>query len=397
MVSVTRSQLVSFRARRQYLAPEARGRTPEDVFAILQALQPFPPIADSMPGSAPHPRSRVLGYEHDWSEGWRAAGRLVKGRFMHGNIAYVVDDDLGLYAAAFRRPLRDPLSQPTHRILELLERFGPMPKSTLREMVGIERGRFDRALTALNRAFEALEIQRQVDWDSPWDLGRRVYPDADAAAWEQTDAQAEALRRFTQVFGPATVTEMASWSGWSQRTARKLLDHLLAHNTVVRVEVEGEEEPAYVSSEETEALAAVAPVSKFVLFLPTNDPFVMPQWPRLRTRYRPIPLPHCYGVVVVDGEMVGAAWGHYKRRFIHIEELSLEPAIVHDPPRMDEVLAKLESHLGGGQVPIHIYGINGVAEAPWIGEILERNGFVWQAGYYVRDATQMSENHVHSR
>jgi len=384
MRPITRLQLLAFRARRQHLASEARGRTPEDVFAILRALQPFPPIAGSMPGSAPHPRSRVLGYEDDWSERWRAAGRLVKGRFMHGNIAYVVDDDLGLYAAAFRRPLRDPLSQSAHRILELLEQYGPMPKSALREMVGIERGRFNRALTALNRAFEVMEIQRQVDWDSPWDLGRRAYPDADPAAWEQTAAQAEALRRFTQAFGPATVTEMASWSGWNQRTARKLLDHLLAHNTVVRVEVEGAEEPAYLASEEIEALTAVAPVSKFVLFLPTNDPFVMPQWPRLRTRYRPIPLPHCYGVVVVDGEMVGAAWGHYKRRFIHIEELSLEPAIVHDPPRVDEVLTKLESFFVAGLVPIHIYGINGEAEAPWIGAILARNGFARQGGYYVR-------------
>jgi len=385
MVSATRSQLLSFRARRQYLAPDARGRTPEGVFVILTALQPYPPIAGTMPGSAPHPRSRVVGYQDEWSQRWRAAGRLVKGRFMKGNVAYVTDADLALYAAAFRRPLRAPLSRPAHRILDLLEQHGPMPKSMLREMTGIERGRFDRALLSLNRAFEVMEVQREVDWDSSWDLLWRAFPNAEPDAWEQSDAQAEVLRRFTKAFGPATVAEMSDWSGWNQRTINKLLDHLLAHHDIVRVGIEGETELTYLASEDAEALEASRPISRFIIVLPPNDPFVTPQWSHLTARYRLYPLPYCYGVIVVDGEIAGAAWGHYKRRYIHIEELSLEPAFVHNPPRMDEVLATLESHLGAGQVPIHIYGINEVAEAPWIGEILARNGFVRQAGYYVKE------------
>ena len=385
MVSVTRSQLFAFRARRQYLAPDARGRTPEDVFAILRTLQPFPPIAGTMPGSAPHPRSRVVGYRDEWSQRGRAAGRLVKGRFMKGNVAYVTDADLALYAAAFRRPLSAPVPQIAHHILDVLEQHGPMPKSILKGMTGIERGRFDHALLSLNRAFEVMEIQHEVDWDSPWDLRRRAYPVADLDAWEQTDAQAEVLRRFTKAFGPATVAEMSDWSSWNQRTINKLLDRLVAHHDIVRVGIEGEAKAAYVASEDTQALEAAAAVTRFIIVLPPNDPFVLPQWSHLQARYRPYPLPYCYGVIVLDGEIAGAAWGHYKRRYTHIEELSLEPAIVHDPPRMDEVLATFESHLGAGQVPIHIYGINEVAEAPWIGDILARNGFVWQAGYYVKE------------
>ena len=304
---------------------------------------------------------------------------------MKGNVAYVTDADLALYAAAFRRPLRAPLSRPAHRILDLLEQHGPMPKSMLREMTGIERGRFDRALLSLNRAFEVMEVQREVDWDSSWDLLWRAFPNAEPDAWEQSDAQAEVLRRFTKAFGPATVAEMSDWSGWNQRTINKLLDHLLAHHDIVRVGIEGETELTYLASEDAEALEASRPISRFIIVLPPNDPFVTPQWSHLTARYRLYPLPYCYGVIVVDGEIAGAAWGHYKRRYIHIEELSLEPAFVHNPPRMDEVLATLESHLGAGQVPIHIYGINEVAEAPWIGEILARNGFVRQAGHYVKE------------
>jgi hypothetical protein len=384
MMSVTRSQLLGFRARRQYLAPGARGHTPEDVLTILQALQPFPPIADSMPGSAPHPRSRVEDYQDAWAERWRAEGRLVKGRFMHRNIAYVADADLALYAAAFRQPLPGTLSWTARRILDLLEQHGPLHKSQLREMTAIERKRFDRALLVLNLAFEVMEIQTEVDWDSPWALPRHAYPGADPDGWQPAEAQAEVLRRFTKAFGPATLTQMAGWSGWRQRTVEERLDHLLSHGAIVHIEAEGEEEPAYLASEEVEALPAAAPVEPFTLMLPTNDPFALPHWPLLRARYRPYPLPHCYGVLVVDGEMVGAAWGQYKRRFIQIEELSIAPEVMGDPPRMDDVLAQLVAFFGGDQVLIHIGSLNQQAEAPWVAEILERNGFVRQAGYYAK-------------
>jgi hypothetical protein len=238
MMPVTRSQLLGFRARRQYLAPEARGRTPEDVLTILRTLQPFPPIAGSMPGSAPHPRSRVEDYQDGWAERWRADGRLVKGRFMHRNIAYVADADLALYAAAFRQPLPETLSWTARRILDLLEQHGPLLKSQLREMTAIERKRFDRALLVLNLAFEVMEIQTEVDWDSPWALPRHAYPGAELDAWEPAEAQTEVLRRFTKAFGPATLTQMAGWSGWRQRTVEEQLDHLLAHGAIVHIEAE---------------------------------------------------------------------------------------------------------------------------------------------------------------
>jgi len=338
-----------------------------------------------MPGSPPHPSGRVLGFEDEWSQRWRARDQLVKGRFMKGNVAYVARADLALYAVAFRRPLRDPMPQPARRVLNLVERHGPMYKSALQDLAELERQRFQRALTALNRAFAVMEIQREVEWDSPWDLYRRAYPDADLHAWEPLEAQAEVLHRFTRAFGPATVGEMSDWSGWRPRQTRELLDRLLDGGAVARVEVEGESEPAYVASDEVEALAMVAPTSSFLVILPANDPFVTAQWSRLTARYRPEALPYCLGVIVVDGEMVGAGWGHYKRRYIHIEELSLEPSIVHDPSWMDRVLEALEAHVGATSVPVHIYSINGAAEAPWTAEILTRNGYLRKAGYYVKE------------
>jgi hypothetical protein len=149
---------------------------------------------------------------------------------------------------------------------------------------------------------------------------------------------------------------------------------------IVPIEVEGEDAPAYLASEEAEALSAVAPVAPFTMMLPTNDPFVMPHWPLLRARYRPYPLPHCYGAIIVDGELVGAAWGQYKRRIIQIEELSIAPEIMDDPLRMDQVLAQLQVFFG--RTPIKIARLNQQAEAPWVAEILERNGFLRQGGYY---------------
>jgi hypothetical protein len=277
------------------------------------------------------------------------------------------------------------MPQPVRRVLNLVERHGPMYRSALQDLSELERQRFQRALTALSRAFVVVEMQREVEWDSPWDLCRRAYPDADLYVWEQSEAQAEVLCRFTQAFGPASAVEMSDWSGWRPRRIHELLDRLLDGGIVTGIEVEGESEPAYIASADVDALETVAPISSFLVTLPSNDPFVIPQRSRLKARYRLEALPYCLGVIVVDGEMVGAGWGHYKRRYIHIEGLNLEPAIVHDAPWMDRVLEALEAHVGAASVPVHIYSINGAAEAPWTAEILTRNGYVRKAGYYVKE------------
>lgn len=386
--TISRSQLFAFRARRQYLAPEARGHTPEGVFEILKALQPVQPIAGGMPGTAPHPRTRMVDYEDDWTERWRASDRLIKGRFMHGNVAYVAREDLALYAAAFRRPMREPMPILTQRVLDAVQRHGPILKSALQDLTGLERGRFNRALTALNLAFEVMELQRTLDWDSPWDLYQRVYPDSDYRAWDQADAQTEVLWRFTRAFGPATTAEMVDWSGWPTRRVGELLDRMLRDAAILGVEVEARREPAYLASDDIAALEGVEPTRPFLVVLPANDPLVLPQWSWVKAHYRSEPLPYCLGVIVEDGDVVGAAWGHYKRRYAHIEELNLEPDIVHIPPRVDAALAALEFRVSGGYVPICIYGINGPADAPWTDEILTRNGYVWQSGYYVKDFSE---------
>jgi ATP-dependent Lhr-like helicase len=352
---------------------------------ILKALQPVKAISGGMPGTAPHPRTRMSDYDDDWTERLRASAKLIKGRFMRGNVAYVSRNDLALYAAAFRRPTRAAGSLSAQRILEGLERHGPMLKSTLRELTGLERGRFNQSLTALNRSFEAMEIQRTLDWDSPWDLYRRSYPEADVDAWRQVDARSEVLRRFTRAFGPATITEMADWSGWQPRIIQKLLDDLLQDNKLAEIRIDERDELTYLAQEDTGDLREVEPASPFLAWLPSSDPLVSPQWSYLVDVYRVERLPYCLGAVVEDGEIIGAAWGHYKRRFAHIEELNVEPEIVHVPPYIDQVLAALEEHVRGGHVPICIYGINGPADAPWVDEILTRNGYVRTAGYYVKD------------
>lgn len=382
-LAIRRTQLFAFRARRQYLAPEAHGHTPEDVFLILKALQPFQPLGK--PGSPPHPRHRVVDYDEEWSQHWRQKGRLIKGRFNHGKVGYVAREDLALYAAAFRRPMRAPMPLPARSILGLLERHGPMPKSALRELTDLERERFNRTLAALYRAFEIVELQRQLDWDSMWDLFQRAYPDAEANAWQQAAARAEVLLRFIKAFGPATVIEMSNWSGWGKRNVQALVDALIQDGTIVAVEIERHIDSAYLASDDVEVLEQIEPGPFFLVVLPDNDPFVVPQASLVFERYCSEKLPYCLGVFVKDGEIVGAAWGQYKRRYAHIEMLDLESDIVYNAPLMDRALTALEDHVSGGHVPVWIYGINGPPDAPWTDEILTRNGYAWSNGYYVKE------------
>lgn len=63
---------------------------------------------------------------------------LIKGRFAGGNVGWIVPEDLELFAALYQKPLTAPTETQT-RLLELLEREGPMNIQQMKEETGLLR------------------------------------------------------------------------------------------------------------------------------------------------------------------------------------------------------------------------------------------------------------------
>ena len=84
--------------------------------------------------------------------------------------------------------------------------------------------------------------------------------------WETEAAQAELARHWLRSFGPATVTDLRWWTGWSAGETKRALAAL----ETVEVELDGE--PGIVLADDLEPVAAPEP---WVALLPGLDPTVM--------------------------------------------------------------------------------------------------------------------------
>ena len=85
-------------------------------------------------------------------------------------------------------------------------------------------------------------------------------------AWETEAAQAELARRWLNSFGPATVTDLRWWTGWTAGETKRALASL----ETVEVELDGE--PGLVLADDLEPVATPEP---WVGLLPGLDPTVM--------------------------------------------------------------------------------------------------------------------------
>ncbi|MBC7263442.1 MAG: winged helix DNA-binding domain-containing protein [Chloroflexi bacterium] len=378
MISV--QKLVALRARRQHLSPDAHGKGETDVQHIIRDLQPLPLAPSSR---SPYFDSRVDGYQPLWYRELRRAHRIVEGHFVSGQIACVATDDLPLYAAAFRVFCPRSLATEAERFLALLRRLGPLRKSQLQELLGWDVRLFTRVLTALSRSFLIVQMPQDAEWDNPWALMSAAYPMVEHSDWDPLSARGEALRRFVIAFGAASLRHMVEWSGWGAAEVNRALAPLLSGGTLTQLKVKGQPDTLYVPPGDLDELQEQPDLPHFLTALPPNDPFVLPQWSSVIERYRTASLPLCHAVLVMDGEIAGATWGHPRRHYVWIESLNLHPEIEAGDDLFDQALAAIESYVSGGRVPIRIYAPNH-DESPRMAKRLERHGYEREIGYYIK-------------
>ena len=77
---------------------------------------------------------------------------LIKGRFAGGNLGWILPEDLELFGALYRKPLKSPDGR-TRRLLELIEREGPLNIQAMKEETGLLVKEITPVLHRLQEAF----------------------------------------------------------------------------------------------------------------------------------------------------------------------------------------------------------------------------------------------------
>jgi len=308
-----------------------------------------------MPGSPPRLVHRTDVDDGAFAYQMRACRELVKGRFANGLIAYVLADDLELYATAFRQPL-DRLTQIQELVLETLKSTGPLSPRQLREETGVMHKQLMPALHRLQRAFVLYEDQEDEGWDRPWCRFESEWPEIDLDRMAWSDAAITVVERFVDAHVFATTGQIHQWSGFGLRKIRQLLPE--AKLTACEVDGLGAgwmREPGLSSGQgETERAPASHGVawrgSTFVLH--KADPLVRPHQGELKERYRGGEI---LQFLLIDGELRGTVCGHWRIKAHDVEDVLVDLPSGQAEARREEILTAVRERYPPSQSRILHY------------------------------------------
>jgi winged helix DNA-binding protein len=127
-------------------------------------------------------------------------------------------------------------------------------------------------LSWLSAAGRIIRGHAGANWGSSryeWWTPKRFLPPDGITPMPAEEAQRELVRLWLATFGPATVEDIAWWTGWSLRDARAALSEV----DTVAVDLEDEEKPGLLLAENADA--EIPESEPWVGFLPSLDPTPM--------------------------------------------------------------------------------------------------------------------------
>lgn len=184
--------VISLRMERQYLTCPANK---EEYQELYRDLQPGKHVYWIGFGDPPSLTFRADFDDIEFNRGRQHSRELIKVRLIGGTLGWIVPDDLELFAALYRKPLIKP-SERHLRMLDLIERSGPLNIQQMKEEIGILVKEITPVLHRLQEAFLIYEDQYDGEWDRGWYHFEEMFPNADLERYTREEALKILLRRF---------------------------------------------------------------------------------------------------------------------------------------------------------------------------------------------------------
>ena len=304
--------------------------------------------------------------------------RCLQGTFFRGTLGCVLREDLGLFLDACAKDL-PPLSGGTYQgILSVLRRSESITTEQLRAELRVSRSQLRKALVELGIRHLVMESPK----DTWLPINRASGSGAQLEATGQLQAQAEVIRRFITVYGPAAMREIADWSSWSTVRVRNAVNILLGSAKVAPCTIDGFPGPRYVCTDDIPRIQRARPIKPFVSILDCFDPLVRAQKTDLEQRFGyGSSIPAFWHYVLVNGEWLGALWTHYRVRLLWIRELFLDNEVIADEFLTREVFDQIRRLTPN---PVRVDSLNGTPpHFPINRQILEEQGYRLENGKWL--------------
>lgn len=328
---MNRETLAALRMERQHLGNPAGE---EEYLRLYHDLQPGQNVYWNGFGQPPTLSFRADFDDLAFNRSRQLERRLVKGRFVGGNLGWIDPEDMALYAALYRKPLTSPNAR-QFQLLELIERCGPLTIQQMKEETGMLVKEITPALHRLQEAFLIYEDQYDGEWDRSWLPFCEMFPELDLEALSRAEALKTVLLGFAYRFV------------WFDRGMAKSFYRLPDKDlkaALAQLEEAGEMaafEDGWILPQDMEALAGAARPPRSVYAIHRNDPLFkaaepeLKKWAEALTARRPY---DCQALqfLLIDGEFHGVVAGHFRNGPYDLNDVVLD---LPDPEsRREEVL-----------------------------------------------------------
>ena len=254
---------------------------------------------------------------------------LIKGRFVGGNLGWIMPEDLELFAAAFAKPLTRPT--PRHEeLLALIERE-PLTIQQMKEETGMLVKEITPALHRLQEAFLIYEDQYDGEWDRGWHKFSDMFPDITLEKYTRHESLKILLRRFAY--------RLVCFDAKMAKSFYKLPDKDIKTAIAALVEdgILADTQYGYILSEDVSLLKTyTAKPPKSVFAMHRNDMLVKANEHWLKERYTHS-YPDTMYYMLINGEFKGMVAGKF-RYTPEVEDVMLDLAPEEAAAYKDEIL-----------------------------------------------------------
>ncbi|MDD4077337.1 MAG: hypothetical protein PHT03_05115 [Bacilli bacterium] len=311
---INQESIIALRMQRQCLtAPAGKSRYEE----FFRLSSPVPPVYWCCPGNPPRIYHRADFDDALFNQERRNRHEIIKGRFQNGTIAYIEKEDLELFIAIYRKPIKY-LSSVQSLIIETFKREGPMTIRILKEMTGLLVKEITPALHKLQTAFIVYEDQTDNEWDRGWYLFCDEFPEVDFYRYSKTEALKTVLWRFTYLNVWFDLKMAQSFYKIPEKDIAAVICDMVSGEALV------DYEGGYIAKCDYQHLSnnrySVKP-SIFVLH--RNDYMVKCFEHQLKDKYKYISF-DVLQYILIDGEFKGTVIGKFKNGPFLLEDVIVE-------------------------------------------------------------------------
>jgi hypothetical protein len=344
-----RENINALRMKRQHLITKVSIEEYDELFRNMSPVQtPY----WCCPGDPPCIVHRTDFPDNDYNQRRRAKRAIVKGRFQNGSVAYIEQAELELFAAIYRKPIRQ-YTVIEAELIELLEHEGPMNIKLMKEMTGILVKDITPALHELQQAFIVYEDQTDNEWDRGWYLFETEFPDVDLKRHERNDAIKEVLQRFAKLNVLFDIDNVKSFYKLSIKDIAPALHELVDEGKLI-IYGDGEKEKYMLRSDNELLKSDDFCNAGSVFVLQRNDWLVKSNEHWLKEKYRQADT-DVLQYVFIDGGFKGAVLGHFKQGPYILTDVVLDIPEEQAVKRKEEILQAVYAVNSSKSRPVRKY------------------------------------------